>query len=107
MALPKVPQGEQRARFLAVGLADETVRIISLDTNDCLTPLSTQALPARPESLCIVDMGAQDDSSGTNTTTMFLNIGMSNQSSLFRSRDWLSANQGPPPPTTFHNIGAC
>ena len=33
MALPRVPVGEQRARFLAVGLADETVRIISLDTS--------------------------------------------------------------------------
>ena len=53
MALASVPQGEQRSRFLAVGLADNTVRIISLDPNDCLTPLSMQALPDAPESLCI------------------------------------------------------
>ena len=31
MALGRVPTGEQRCRFLAVGLADNTVRIISLD----------------------------------------------------------------------------
>ena len=31
MALGRVPSGEQRCRFLAVGLADNTVRIISLD----------------------------------------------------------------------------
>ena len=31
MALANVPPGEQRCRFLAVGLADNTVRIISLD----------------------------------------------------------------------------
>ena len=31
MALASVPSGEQRSRFLAVGLADNTVRIISLD----------------------------------------------------------------------------
>lgn len=31
MALGRVPTGEQRSRFLAVGLADDTVRIISLD----------------------------------------------------------------------------
>lgn len=31
MALGSVPAGEQRTRFLAVGLADSTVRIISLD----------------------------------------------------------------------------
>ena len=33
MALANVPVGEQRCRFLAVGLADNTVRIISLDPN--------------------------------------------------------------------------
>jgi len=31
MALGSVPAGEQRSRFLAVGLSDSTVRIISLD----------------------------------------------------------------------------
>lgn len=31
MALGRVPVGEQRCRFLAVGLSDNTVRIISLD----------------------------------------------------------------------------
>ena len=33
MALGRVPSGEQRCRFLAVGLADNTVRIVSLDPN--------------------------------------------------------------------------
>ena len=42
MALGNVPAGEQRCGFLAVGLADNTVRIISLDPNDCLTLLSMQ-----------------------------------------------------------------
>ena len=31
MALGRVPGGEQRCRFVAVGLSDNTVRIISLD----------------------------------------------------------------------------
>ena len=31
MGLGRVPSGEQRCRFLAVGLSDNTVRIISLD----------------------------------------------------------------------------
>lgn len=39
MSLSEVPEGELRSRFLTVGLADRTVRIISLDTSDCLTPL--------------------------------------------------------------------
>jgi len=30
MALGRVPAGEQRSRFLAVGLSDNTIRIISL-----------------------------------------------------------------------------
>ena len=33
MGLGPVPAGEQRCRFLAVGLSDDTVRIISLDPN--------------------------------------------------------------------------
>ena len=31
MSLGSIPPGHQRSRFLAVGLADQTVRIISLD----------------------------------------------------------------------------
>lgn len=38
MALGTVPPGEQRSRFLAVGLADNTVRMISLDPN--VSPVS-------------------------------------------------------------------
>ncbi|CAK9294586.1 unnamed protein product [Gordionus sp. m RMFG-2023] len=57
MGLGNVPPGEQRSKFLAVGLADNTVRIISLDPMTCLSPLSMQALPATPESLCISETG--------------------------------------------------
>lgn len=35
MSLANVPPGEQRSRFLAVGLVDNTVRIISLDPLVC------------------------------------------------------------------------
>jgi splicing factor 3B subunit 3 len=81
MALGRVPAGEQRCRFLALGLADSTVRIISLDPNDCLSPLSMQALPALPESLCIVEMGEAErsnSSESTGHTGLFLNIGLQN-----------------------------
>ena len=40
MALGRVPPGEQRSRFLAVGLYDNTVRIISLDPNVRYLPTS-------------------------------------------------------------------
>ena len=56
MALASVPAGELRTRFLAVGLSDDTVRIISLDPKDCLSPLASQGLPSPAESLCIVEM---------------------------------------------------
>ena len=96
MGLASVPSGEQRSRFLAVGLADNTVRIISLDPTDCLSPLSMQvilwgiakmricasfphcwfsllrclpqALPAVAESLCIVEMGSADASTSEVTS---------------------------------------
>jgi len=40
MALANAPSGEQMSRFLAVGLTDETVRIISLDTTVSIYYLS-------------------------------------------------------------------
>ncbi|XP_057291635.1 splicing factor 3B subunit 3-like [Hydractinia symbiolongicarpus] len=81
MALGPVPTGEQRSRFLAVGLSDNTVRIISLDPNDCLEPLSMQALPAAGESLCIIEMGGAETGDKATTGNVgghFLNIGLSN-----------------------------
>ncbi|XP_067652800.1 splicing factor 3B subunit 3 [Haliotis asinina] len=82
MALGRVPEGEQRCRFLAVGLADNTVRIISLDPSDCLSPLSMQALPAPPESLCIIEMGgteAKEETGEAGTVGgLYLNIGLQN-----------------------------
>ena len=45
MALGRVPSGEQRSRFLAVGLFDNTVRIISLDPLVSGTPSPLIPLP--------------------------------------------------------------
>eukprot|EP01134_Creolimax_fragrantissima_P001492 CFRG1492T1 len=76
IAVGVVPEGRQRSRFMAVGLTDSTVRIISLDPEDCLTQLSMQVLPAIPSSLCIVQM--EDGSDSGDTSTLFLNVGLSN-----------------------------
>ncbi|KAJ8941332.1 hypothetical protein NQ318_004776, partial [Aromia moschata] len=83
MALASVPPGEQRSWFLAVGLADSTVRIISLDPSDCLAPRSMQPLPVCAESLCIVEMGCTDRdpdnaAAASTTSTLYLNIGLQN-----------------------------
>lgn len=81
MALGTVPSGEQRSWFLAVGLADNTVRIISLDPSDCLSPRSMQALPSPAESLCLVEMGHAETNEEGNPQkgrSIYLNIGLSN-----------------------------
>ena len=85
MALASVPAGELRTRFLAVGLNDDTVRIVSLDPKDCLSPLASQGLPSPAESLCIVEMKGLDyENAGlsvenqSQTNTLFLNIGLQN-----------------------------
>jgi len=70
----QIPEGRQRARFLAVGDWDNTVRILSLDPEDCLQSLSIQALPTHPESLCISEM----TDAVTKTGNMFLSIGLNN-----------------------------
>ena len=45
---------------------------------DCLQPLSMQALPAPAESLCIVEMGGSEGEEGEKRTRggLFLNIGL-------------------------------
>lgn len=74
MGVAEVPPGLQRSRFLAVGCEDNTVRVVSLDPADCMQPLSMQALPAKPVSLCVVEMaGAEGEQS-----TLYLNIGLEN-----------------------------
>ncbi|CAG8605229.1 6855_t:CDS:10 [Paraglomus brasilianum] len=76
LAVGEVPEGRKRAKFLAVGCADNTVRIISLDPESTLEVLSTQALTAPPYSLSIIEMF----DIGTDAThgTFYLNIGLQN-----------------------------
>lgn len=49
---------------------------IILFTQDCLSPLSMQALPAPPESLCVLDMSTQSDSKEEGEGGLYLNIGL-------------------------------
>uniref|UniRef100_A0A7S0MU40 DNA damage-binding protein 1 n=1 Tax=Pyramimonas obovata TaxID=1411642 RepID=A0A7S0MU40_9CHLO len=78
-----VPEGRQRAKFLAVGCFDNTVRILSLDPDNCLAMLATQAVAAAPESLLMLDTGIGEseqeaDASMAEAATLFLNIGLQN-----------------------------
>ena len=70
-----VPEGRQRSRFLAVGGWDNTIRILSLDPDDCMSVLAVLALPAQAEAAALVSMPI-GRSSGSDA--LFLCIGLSN-----------------------------
>lgn len=81
MSLGTVPAGEQRCRFLALGLIDGTVRIVSLNPTDCLLELGLQALPKAAESVCIVEIGSGAESErqlSSHEGGLFLYIGLQN-----------------------------
>lgn len=42
MDIAGIPEGRQRSKFLAVGLADHSVKVFSLEHESCLTRLSAQ-----------------------------------------------------------------
>ncbi|KAJ3068360.1 Splicing factor 3B subunit 3 [Podochytrium sp. JEL0797] len=74
LSIGPIPEGRVRSKYLAVGCEDNTVRIISLDPDNCLGSLAVQAVSAAAESLCILEMF----DTGTDVGTTYLNIGMAN-----------------------------
>lgn len=78
LALAALPEGRSKTRFLAVGCADNTVRVLSLDADSCLEPVSMQALNAQPDSLLIISLPDTAGTSNVVTSTSYLNIGLSN-----------------------------
>ena len=74
LCIGPIPQGRMRSRFLAVGCADNTVRVISLDPDSCMQSLSMQAITDTPESLAITN--TLDPATGI--PTFYLNIGLVN-----------------------------
>jgi splicing factor 3B subunit 3 len=74
IALSPIPEGRQRALFLSVGCDDNTVRVLSLDPNNCLQSISMQALSAPAESLALIEMVDPI----TSIVTLYLNMGLTN-----------------------------
>jgi len=74
--LGPVPAGRQRSKFLAVGGFDNTVKLLSLDPDDCLQVMSQQALPTQPESLCLIEMDGHLTNAGGST--LYLTAGLAN-----------------------------
>ena len=44
LSIGPISEGRLRSKFLAVGCADSTVRLLSLDPNSCLSSLGLQVL---------------------------------------------------------------
>jgi splicing factor 3B subunit 3 len=75
LELGSVPEGRQRSRFLAIGGWDNTIRILSLDPDECMTVLAVLALPALAESAALVSMPI---GRSAGAPAQFLCIGLSN-----------------------------
>jgi splicing factor 3B subunit 3 len=75
-----VPEGRQRSRFLAVGSYDSTIRILSLDPDDCMQILSVQAVSSPPESLLLLEVQASTggEDGADHPASVFLNAGLQN-----------------------------
>eukprot|EP00754_Rhynchopus_humris_P036374 Rhum_TRINITY_DN18509_c0_g1::Rhum_TRINITY_DN18509_c0_g1_i1::g.167541::m.167541/K12830/SF3B3, SAP130, RSE1; splicing factor 3B subunit 3 len=56
LGIGPVPQGSIRSRFLAVGLTEKLVQVISLDVDDNMGTLARQACNSEPTDIKIVDM---------------------------------------------------
>ena len=74
VTIAELPQGRLITPYLAVGCEDSTVRILSLDFENCMETLSIQALTAPPTSLCMVQM--LDIAVDKVHPTTFVNIGL-------------------------------
>ncbi|KAF9586806.1 hypothetical protein IFM89_039968 [Coptis chinensis] len=73
-----VPEGRQRSCFLAVGSHDNTIRIFSLDPDDCMKILSVQSVSSPPESLLLLDVHASvgGEDGVYLPAGVFLNVGL-------------------------------
>ncbi|KAK7310260.1 hypothetical protein RJT34_07662 [Clitoria ternatea] len=81
-----VPEGRQRSRFLAVGSYDKTIRILSLDPDDCMQALSLHSVSSAPESLLFLEVQASvgGEDGADHPASLFLNAGLQN-GVLFRT----------------------
>jgi splicing factor 3B subunit 3 len=79
LALSSIESGKVRASFLAVGMLDSTVRLLSLDPTQPMVQLSLQIMADKPNSLLIQSLAAN------NSTSEYLFIGL-NDGVLLRSQ---------------------
>jgi splicing factor 3B subunit 3 len=75
VCIAPLPEGKLRSKFLAVGGYDATIRILSLDPQDCLSPLAVQAVAAVPSSMLFVSISTSDDE---EAKSLYLQAGLAN-----------------------------
>jgi splicing factor 3B subunit 3 len=74
ISMGEIPENRNRAKYLAVGCSDNTVRILSLQIDQCLSKVSTQVLPALPESILLTEL----DQTSEDSTSLYLFVGLNN-----------------------------
>jgi len=83
LAIAPVPEGRNHSQFLVVGLANNQVKVISLDFKDSMRQLTLHAMPNRPHSLALVTL--PDSSEAQGSQALFLYVGL-DSGVLIRSR---------------------
>uniref|UniRef100_A0A7R9Z712 DNA damage-binding protein 1 n=1 Tax=Chlamydomonas euryale TaxID=1486919 RepID=A0A7R9Z712_9CHLO len=81
MDVAPVPEGLVRSRFLIVGCADLTVKVLGLDPDDGLRNLALQAVPNNPVSALLLYATAVGDGptgGASEVGGLFLHIGLEN-----------------------------
>jgi len=68
-----VPEGRQRSKFLVVGYADNTVKVLSLEPESCLHRISMQVVLSVPESVSLINL-----KSDFASQQLFLHVGLEN-----------------------------
>ncbi|KAJ1659591.1 pre-mRNA-splicing factor rse1 [Dispira simplex] len=76
LALGSVPEGHQRFPFVAVGLADSTVRLLGLDPDRLWQSTAMQVLAAVPASLSLLEI--TDLETSQLLATLYLYAGLKN-----------------------------
>lgn len=81
LSIGDVPEGRLRSPYLAVGCANSTVRVLSLDYENTLETLSVQGLTAEPSDILIMTMDAN---------MLYLHIGLTSGVYIISHLDNLS-----------------
>lgn len=76
VCIAPIPEGKLRSKFLAIGGYDATIRILSLDPHDCLSPVAVQAVAAVPSSMLFINISTSDVDD--DATSLYLQAGLAN-----------------------------